>query len=132
MSSKITPAGYGTVYRTWSGTDLVSDAYTAASRNVFGGSITVYSVSVKNDSGNLAYVKLYANRVEFAQGSTTTLRDPVMVLPITNSGYYTVTIPEGYTFANGLTVRATAGAANADTTDPGTTSTGVSIQVVGK
>lgn len=134
--SYITPSNYGFEYLRWFMGAVKSDA-SQYQRNVFGGAVTVYNITITNDSDSTVYVKIYDARQEFLGGAGSptppvgvAYQIPLMIIPVSGSNMLNIPFPNGYSFSNGFTIRAVKGAADSSTADPSNGNVGA--LVVGK
>ena len=134
--SYITPSNYGFEYLRWIMGAVKSDA-AEYQRNVFGGAVTVYNITITNDSDSTVYVKIYDALQEFQGGGASpsppvsvTYQIPLMIIPVSSSKMINIPFPTGYSFSKGFTIRAVKGAADSSTTIP--TNGNVGALVVGK
>ena len=105
---------------------IVSDsaASSAAAEDLFDGSCTVYDIFVDNSAhGTDTYLKVYDLR-EVDPSSDV----PLLKLLVDASKTLQISIPDGWAFTNGCSFRAVTGAADTDTTSPGSN---VPVFVVG-
>ena len=117
-SSYTTPSNYGFTNTVWHCADVRSDAYAMSTRDIFGGAATVYDIYVQNDSATQIYVKIYDKRLEIKDGSVSTLKAPIMIFSVYQGTSYSIPFPSGYSFTNGVTVRAVQNPGTDGTTIP--------------
>ena len=99
-------------------------ATATADENIFGDAPAVYAVHIDNASGAPAYVKLY-DATAVTVGTTA----PDLVFPVLASAQLVVSIVEGVTMSNAVSLAGVTAAGTGGTTDPSGGNVGVHIVV---